>query len=301
MKTNSRLLNHALKLLWLVCLLAASSLAYAQPSAHYPPGVEGIKAASLPPPGVYARDYNYFYIAHQVNNGSGDSAGPPDFDVFTYGNIPRVIWITDTKVLGGFVGVDALIPLLYQNVTAGGGHSENFGAGDVACEATLSWHTKQFDFAVGSGFWAPSGASGSRGDAGLGYWTFMQTAGATWYVDEEKTWAVSALNRYEFNTDSRNTHITTGQAWTLEWGISKTLEKVYDVGLVGYYQMQTTGSYETGVDVPSGINRVGAIGPEISVAFPKPMIFVSARYNYEFMAQNRAQGSTVCLTITKRF
>jgi hypothetical protein len=35
--------------------------------------------------------------------------------------------------------------------------------------------------------------------------------------------------------------------------------------------------------------------------FPKQMFFVSLRYNYEFMAENRAQGHTTALTLTKRF
>ena len=30
---------------------------------HYPAGAEGIKGASLPPPGVYFRDYNIGYFA----------------------------------------------------------------------------------------------------------------------------------------------------------------------------------------------------------------------------------------------
>ena len=30
---------------------------------------------------------------------------------FTYANVPRVIWITDTKFLGGYVGVDALLAI----------------------------------------------------------------------------------------------------------------------------------------------------------------------------------------------
>jgi hypothetical protein len=34
---------------------------------------------------------------------------------------------------------------------------------------------------------------------------------------------------------------------------------------------------------------------------PKLMAFASLRYNYEFMAENRAQGHTVALTLTKRF
>ena len=68
----------------------------------------------------------------------------------------------------------------------------------------------------------------------------MLTAGATWYIDQEKTWAVSALNRYEFNTEQRDTHVTPGQAYTLEWGVSKTVMKVVDLGAVGYYQQQVT-------------------------------------------------------------
>ena len=33
-------------------LLALPLLGLAQPSAHYVPGIEGIKGASLPPPGI---------------------------------------------------------------------------------------------------------------------------------------------------------------------------------------------------------------------------------------------------------
>ena len=90
------------------------------------PGSEGIKGASLPPPGVYARDYNYFYWADQVNDSSGNNLNVPNFNVFTYANIPRVIWITDTKFLGGYVGVDALLPLVDQQVKAGGFDSSTF-------------------------------------------------------------------------------------------------------------------------------------------------------------------------------
>jgi hypothetical protein len=287
-------------LLLAVSLAALPGILQAQPSAHYVPGSEGIKDASLPPPGVYFRDYNYFYWADQFNGPSGNDLHVPNADVFTYANIPRVIWITDTKFLGGFVGVDALLPLVYQSVKAGGFDSSTFGIGDFFGEGTLSWHLKQFDFAVGSGVWAPTGDSGPPPTTriGAGYWTFMQTAGATWYIDEAKTWAVSALNRYEFNTEQRDTHVTPGDAYTLEWGVSKTVAKVVDLGAVGYYQQQVTANSGSPA---SSRNRVAAVGPEVSVVFPDLMLFVSLRYNYEFMAESRAQGNAVTLTITKRF
>jgi len=284
---------------------ALPGLLSAQPAAHYAPGVEGIKGASLPPPGVYFRDYNYFYTGDQLNDASGNKIAPADLDVFTYVNLPRVLWITDQKLLGGFVGVDGFLPIVYQQASAntpGGPFSGNrSGIGDLFGEATLSWHLKQFDFAVGIGVDAPTGDSpthpGPSTRPGLGYWTFMQTAGATWYIDEGKTWAVSALNRYEFNKGQRYTDIIPGQAYTLEWGISKTVEKVIDLGVVGYYQQQVNPN--SGASWSSR-SRVAAIGPEVSVAFPKQMLFISFRYDYEFMAESRAQGHTFALTLTKR-
>jgi hypothetical protein len=217
-----------------------------------------------------------------------------------------VLWITDQKLLGGFVGVDGFLPIVYQQASANtpnGPFSGNrSGIGDLFAEGTLSWHLKQFDFAVGSGVDAPTGDSPSQPvpttTPGFGYWTFMQTAGATWYIDEEKTWAVSALNRFEFNTEQRDTEVTYGDAYTLEWGVSKGVCKVVDLGMVGYYQQQVTANSGSPA---SSRNRVAAVGPEVSVAFPKQMFFVSLRYNYEFMAENRAQGNAVTLTLTKRF
>ena len=131
----------------------------------------------------------------------------------------------------------------------------------------------------------------------------MLTAGVTWYPDDEKTWAVSALNRYEFNSEDRDTHVTPGQAWTAEWGISKSLNKTIDVGLVGYYQQRITASTgnEPLAETLFPYSRVAAVGPEINVEIPSFKSFVSLRYNYEFMADNRLQGHTIALTLTKAF
>ena len=136
--------------------------------------------------------------------------------------------------------------------------------------------------------------------AGQGYWTEMLTAGATWYPDEAKKWSVSVLNRYEFNQEQEDTDITVGQAYTVEGGIGYAVTKTIDIGAIGYYQQKVTG--DTGpVQNQTPGNRVAAVGPEISAFFPEIMLGVSLRYAYEFMAENRLQGNTVTLTITKRF
>ena len=106
------------------------------------------------------------------------------------------------NVLGGNLGVDALVPLKYTYLK---GLDQTFGVGDVFFEGTWSSHLKQWDLSLGFGAWAPTGDFSTSHPtwAGNGYWTEMITAGATWYIDADKKWAVSALNRYELTRCNR--------------------------------------------------------------------------------------------------
>lgn len=295
---------NSFRLLLAISLLAMPALLLAQSTGHYVAGTEGIKGASLPPPGWYVRDYNLFYTSGRLNDVKGNRIKLVDPDIFVYANVPRLIWITDVKVLGGSLGFDALVPLVHQNVEINSplGHFEDgsFGIGDAFAESTLSWHLPHFDFSLGAGVWAATGNSSPppKTDPGAGFWASMLTAGATWYIDSEKTWSLSALSRYEFNGKQRDTDIYPGQAYTLEWGVAKTFAKTIDVGVVGYVQRQTTSGNVTG---SQKLGSAAGIGPEISLAFPKPMLSVSLRYLRDFSAKDRAEGQTFSLTLTKRF
>jgi hypothetical protein len=68
---------------YLIATLPAMTLA--QSTAHYPAGIEGILGASLPPPGVYFRDYNVFYTSSQLNGASGTDVRGSDLSNFVYG------------------------------------------------------------------------------------------------------------------------------------------------------------------------------------------------------------------------
>ena len=166
---------------------------------------------------------------------------------------------------------------------------------------TLSWHPKQFDLAVGYAVWAPTGDFDANHPARLakGFWSHMLTAGATWYADAAKTWAFSMLNRYEIHMEHQDFDITPGNTYTVEWGISKSLKPMLDVGVVGYWQQQTT--EDSGAGASDKLDRVVGIGPEVSGVIPKVGIITSLRYLREFAAKDRPEGNTLTLTLTKRF
>jgi hypothetical protein len=134
----------------------------------------------------------------------------------------------------------------------------------------------------------------------------MWTLGGTWFPDAEKTWSVSLLNRYELNLGSEeypsNTwpdSVAAGDEFSLEWGIGKSLSKTFEIGVVGYYQQQV--NKDQGTNASQDLDRVFSAGPEISFTFPKAMLFATLRYMREFGAQDRPEGNTVTLTLTKRF
>jgi len=282
-----------------VVLASLPGIVQAQPSSHYVPGIEGIKGSSLPPPGWYVRDYNVGYYSTELNTAANKDTHIAGVQAFCYANVPRLIWITDEKILGGYLGADVVLPITYQSLTIPGEYNHaTAGIGDFFTEATLSWHVKRFDYAIGVGEWMPTGDANTPTEAGMGFWTTMFSAGATYYFDEEKTWSLSALSRYEVNGGKNYAHLTPGETYTLEWGLGKTFAKVWEVGPVGYYQQEVT---PDGGKPAWTRSRVAAIGPEINVAFPKIMVFVALRTEYEFMAESRLQGETTALVLTKRF
>ena len=277
-----------------VVALVIASPGSGQAQNHYPAGAEGIKAASLPPPGLYFRDYNFVYWADDF------PGGPPNFEVFAYVNAPRLIWMTDCKILGANYGMDVIVPFGYTDVSLPGFSDDEFGFGDVQFEPLLlAWHQKQWDFALAYAIWAPTGKSDAAPTAklGKGFWSHMFTAGATWYPDEEKTWSASVLNRYEIHTESNDAPMTPGDTLTVEMGLAKTVRPGLDVGLVGYWQEQITDGKGDG----SPDERVFGLGPEIAGRCPAIGMHVSLRYLREFDARQRPEGNTVTLTLTHRF
>jgi len=195
-----------------------------------------------------------------------------------------------------------IVPLAYIDWRVGPASDSHFELGDIQIEPLLlSWHFSQFDAAVGYALWVPTGDFdiGRPDLISKGFCSHMLTLGVTWYPDKENAWAISLLNRYEFAHEQEKTHIDPGQVYTAEWGISKSLNPGLDVGLIGYYQQQTT--KDSGATATTKLDRKIGVGPEINAFWPKLKLFTSVRYAYEFDAVERPEGHLVTLTLTKMF
>ncbi len=250
--------------------------------------------------------YNVLYNADKLTDGDGNKLDV-DFDVTVYALVNRLIWVSDMKIWGGDYIADVIIPLVSTDFKIGalGIDSNEFGFGDIAIEPfVLSWHRPRYDAAFGFCFYAPTGDYDSTEPASPGkdFWTAMFTLGETYYLDPEKTWSASILGRYEIHSEKGDTDVTPGNDFHFEWGIGKTIQKFWDVGLTGYCHWQVTD--DSGSDVTwdkSVHDRVYAIGPEVSAFIPSAKLFVSFRSQWEFESRDRSEGNVTTLTFTKIF
>lgn len=290
--------------LGLIGILAGNILA--GENCHYANGVLGIKAASLPPPGFYWALYNSFYNADRLNDKDGNKLGL-GFDLSVYALVNRFLWVSNKKILGADFAGDFLIPFVYTDIEmkALGVKDDQWGLGDIIVEPfILAWHKPRYDAAFGLSIFAPTGKYNKLRAASPGrdMWTQMSTLGGTYYFDTEKIWSVSILSRYEIHSKKDKSDVRLGNDFHLEWGIGKTLAKVWDVGLTGYSQWQVTDDH--GSDVTwnkDDHDSVHAIGPEIGGFIPIAKVLFSLRTHWEFSAKDHAQGNMTTLTLIKIF
>ena len=288
----------------LVILFSVSDFAFA--GAHYSSGGEGLKVATLPPPGFYWRVYNTFYNADSMRNNNGNEI-ESDFDLSVFAFTNRFIWSSDIKILGANLIMDVIIPTIYTDIRMRNAGPASFGdtafgVGDICIEPfLLAWHGDRYDAAVAAALFLPTGDFDKNQPAspGKGFWTVMLSGGGTLYFDEARTWHGSVLARYEIHTQQEGTRQTHGNDFSFEWGIGKSVTETVDVGISGYSHWQVT--EDSGRNADNYRESVHAIGPEISIAVPEWSMGITLRSQFEFAARNKPQGNTTNLVLTYAF
>lgn len=290
------------KIIFAAAALAAAMGAHAD--GHYVAGVEGIQAASVPPPGVYYLGYaaNYNIEQFKAPGGSNTLPGENKGTIFALAN--RLAWITNTKVLGADYGMEAIAPVQSTSLTikAAGISDTQSGFGDVYLgPLVLGWHGSNWDAVAAGGFWLKSADSSSPASPGKGFSSTMLTGGGTYYFDAAKTISGSVLLRYEIN-DSKSNGFKPGDQVSVEWGIAKQFGGG-QLGLVGYDQMQM--SSDSGTGATSDKTSRHAIGVEGVLPILSAGVFLKAAAYTEYQVQAGSgaapQGNLLRLTFVKAF
>ncbi len=288
-------------------ILGAASMATAA-AGGYVPGVEGVMAASVPPPGVHYRQYNVLYEADTLTDKNGDEIDI-GFDISVFANVHRLVWITNKKLLGADYGASVIVPVTAIDLEIGafGVKDSNIGVGDILIEPfVLAWHGERYDVALGLGVNLPTGDFDENEPAsvGSGCLSGLLTFGGTVYFDAAKSWSVSALTRSLAYGKQKDTDLKPGSEFFVDWGIGKQLPLspsfLIRPGIAGYAYWQVGKDSGPGSNDDKG--QVYAVGPEVNLFWLPPHLFqANMRFLWEFGAEDEAEGTKAVLTLTKSF
>ncbi len=280
--------------------LALSTVTTAASAAgHYVTGVEGIQAASAPPPGLYYLGYVVNYNINSVDGLPGDNTGT----VSALAN--RFVWISKYRFLGANYGAETIVPVQATSLTFNGvGVSRTArGLGDIYLgPVVLAWHGSNWDGIFALGEWLDNGSYNKTNPAsiGLGYKSTMTTLGGTFYPDAAKKWSLTVLSRFEINGKQSQTGVTKGDGLSVEWGLARQIGGGKQLGLVGYLQKQT--SNDSGPGTTNLRPEKAAVGLEFDYPILSRGLFLKFAGYKEYTANDGAtKGSLLRMTVVKAF
>jgi hypothetical protein len=261
----------------------------------YPNGAEDFMAGAVPPPGNYFINYFEYYSADKFNVNGENKDG---FNLKVAADVLRFIHVTDKKVLGGFWGVHAFIPLVYQNVdlepsfTGAPVKFEDSRAslGDIIVDPVIiSWHGPNWHAATGVDIFMPTGNYNKDRLANVGrnYWTFEPLVGFTLLPGAGID--ISAKLMYDINTRNDDTRYTSGQEFHADYAVGKQMGPV-TAGLAGYYYKQMTSDEQNGVK-NGNRGQVAAFGPALKYDYKN--MSLSLKYLFETEVRNRPVGDNL--------
>ena len=276
----------------------------ASAEGHYVPGVEGIQAASAPPPGMYYLGYlvNYDIDSFRAPGTSDNLPGHNSGTVTALAN--RFVWMTGQKLLGADYGVEAIVPVMRTSLTinAAGVSDSRTDLGDIYVgPLVLGWHGQQWDAVAAAGVWLDNGSTSHAASGGKGFKSTMLTGGMTYYFDTAKTISASGLMRFERNgkNDAGFRH---GNQISLEWGVAKNFGAV-QAGVVGYSQWQV--SDDSGVGASRDRSSRHAIGAEVVYPILSAGVFLKGALYKEVRAEAGTgaypKGTLARFTLVKAF
>lgn len=301
----------------LLCLIAVICImclpAPAQVRGVYPLGMSATNSGVTPDSGFSYVNQFLFYSRDQAKGPNGEVLATGQNSVMM--DMNTLVWVSKRKINivgSALFSLSATIPIANNSLTSdiNGGISGGGGLADSYYQPfILGWRTKRADLRAVYGFLAPSGKFrvGANNNVGSGYWTHAFSSGQTFYLNENKTTAISTFQMYEIHTTQQGTQIHPGDTLNLDYSLTHILSLRRDlnlqVGLVGYEQWQLTDKSGPGITPAqsSAHYRVNALGFASSLMLPARKVSVGVKYFKEFEDRSTFQGYSFQITGSVKF
>lgn len=291
--------------------LTGQSFAAEQAKGTYLLGSGGPQAGMMPPvAGVFLTDFIYVYSGSADANLEIPIGGNlvADIDADIVIGAPLAMWVPETTVLGGRLGILGVLPIGSVGVDVGvvvlgpgglpvgnaGVSQSRVSVGDPQAGALIGWNSGNFHWNAGFMANIPIGdyEKGRLDNLAFNRWSVDLNGGITW-LDPAMGLELSTKLGVTFNGENSATDYKTGEEFHIEFAALQHFSQEIQFGLAGYHYQQISGDSGSGAVAGEFKGRVTAFGPHLGVNFLIGQLPVSAsgRFYVEFDTKNRLEGT----------
>ena len=221
---------------------------------RYLPSFSGTNSALSTPEGFTLSINPVLISIKSFNDGKRNTIG----DAKTI-NVPvtilGLIYVPKFKLFGASYTTVIMVPIMNMAPFLNTAEMDpsKLGVGNILIQPFgLNWELDDFYIATAYGIHTQTGRYSVNANDNLsrGFWTQMLSLGGTYQFGNDKTWNISAMNRFEFHGKMEGLDLKPGNNWTLDWGFGKSLSKKWAIGLTGYVgrQFQKESGNDAGKD-----------------------------------------------------
>lgn len=226
------------------------------------------------------------------------------------------LYTFETPVLGAHYSAGVYLPYVSLNVeaqvdTALGSvlrRDSASGVGDLLLiPAMLAWKSGFWQASVLLPLYAPTGEyeKGRLANAGLNYWTFDPTVGAS-YNNDKIGFNAALYVGAAFNTENPDTDYRSGTTLHLDGSVQQLLPVgpgFLGIGAEAFYLEQVSADSGTGRFLGDFMGRTAGVGPVLSYILPrgKETLVAELRWLPELDVKNRLEGDYIWLKLVYQF
>jgi hypothetical protein len=187
------------------------------------------------------------YSADRVNDADGNNLNVPGFKVTANAVVPRFIWVTGVKFLGGDLSWHAIVPVVNLKVSAAGNSQTKTGIGDITTGPGIGYHhSANLHSLLGVDLYMPTGGYDKNDLANIGrnYWA-IDPLYILNYIDPTG-FNADIKSGYIFNARNKDTDYRSGQEFHFDYAAGWGLGNGWTAGVGGYYYQQQMTSDKQG-------------------------------------------------------
>jgi hypothetical protein len=259
-------------------------------------------------PGWFLQEFPNYYDADKLKASQGSTV-PGHNRLAAFSTTTHVAYISQRRIFGGWLAVEALQPWVDLDVGFPGASSRVRGLGDLTLGAGVQWAPAK----IGDGVFVhrfildvgvPTGRYGETRPINVGNNFVVVDPYYAMTYELEKV-ELSARLHYLWNSVNHDPFaglgantVQAGQAFHMNYSVSYELFTNVRVGFNGYWLQQLADDKVDGTGVPHSMERTLGLGAGIQL-FSGPDTWIRLNGYKETDVRNRAQGFSVTLRFSK--